>query len=292
MSVRRRALRSALVAAFLLTTAFGAGAAQASHLSIYGLTTDNRLITFSPTNPSELTRNVKITGLRAGESLIGIDKRPLDGTVYAVGKVGTSGWLYTIDVATGRATFVARLDRTSDGAPVELSGSEFGFDFNPAADALRVVSNTGQNLRILPSDRVVAGIQRSTGDTFTDAPLNDGGTPASGITAAAYTNSDTDAATGTTLYDLDTSRDDLVIQTPPNDGTLVKVGDLGVPTTAFAGFDIRTIDGTNTAYASITRQAGKGATVANLYVVDLATGAVTDLGRIGGPKVLRDIAAA
>jgi hypothetical protein len=292
MSSRSRALRSALAAAFLLTTALGAGVAQGAHLSIYGLTTDNRLVKFSPTDPSTLTLNVKIAGLRDGETLIGIDKRPLDGTLYAVGKLGTSGWLYTIDGASGAATFVARLDRTSDGAPVELDGTEFGFDFNPAADALRVISDTGQNLRILPSDRVVAAIQRFAGDTFTDGPLNDAGTTATGVTAAAYTNSDTDAATGTTLYDLDTRLDDLVIQNPPNAGTLVKVADLGAETTIFAGFDIRTIDGTNTAYASLTRQAGNGATIANLYLVDLATGAVTDLGRIGGPKVLRDIAAA
>jgi uncharacterized protein DUF4394 len=292
MSLRNRALRSALAAGFLLATAFGAGVAQGAHLSIFGLTTDNRLVKFSPADPSVLTLNVKIAGLRAGETLIGIDKRPLDGKLYSVGKLGTSGWLYTIDATTGAASFVADLDRTSDGAPVELSGIEFGFDFNPAADALRVISDTGQNLRILPSDRVVATIQRFTGDTFTDGTLNDAGTTATGVSAAAYTNSDTDAATGTTLYDLDASLDDLVLQSPPNDGTLVNVADLGASTTIFAGFDIRTIDGMNTAYASLTRQVGNGAIVANLYLVDLAIGAVTDLGRIGGPKVLRDIAAA
>ena len=292
MPSRSRALRSALAAAFLLTTVLGAGVAQGAHLSIHGLTTDNRLVRFSPADPSTLTLNVRITGLREGETLIGLDRRPLDGMLYAVGKLGTSGWLYAIDGATGEASFVARLDRTSDGAPVELHGSEFGFDFNPAADALRVVSDTGQNLRILPSDRVVATVQRFAGDTFTDGTLKDGATTATGVSAAAYTNSDTDPATGTTLYDLDTRLDDLVIQSPPNDGTLVKVADLGTATTIFAGFDIRTVDGTNTAYASLTRQVGSGATVANLYLVDLVTGALTDLGRIGGPKVLRDIAAA
>ena len=292
MSMRSRVLRSALAAGLLLTTVLGAGVAKAAHLSIYGLTTENRLVKFAPTNPSELTLNVKVSGLRSGETLIGIDKRPVDGELYAVGKVGTSAWLYTIDTTTGAATFVARLDRISDGMPVELAGTEFGFDVNPAADALRIISNTGQNLRVLLSDRVVAGVQRFTGDTFIDGTLNYGGTTATGVTAAAYTNSDTNAATGTTLYDLDTALDDLVLQNPPNDGTLVKVGDLGKSTGILAGFDIRTIDGTNTAYASLTRQVGNGATVANLYLVDLATGAVTDLGRIGGPKAIRDIAAA
>ena len=45
---------------------------------------------------------------------------------------------------------------TGAATPIVLSGSEFGVDFNPAADALRIVSNTGQNLRALPSDRVAA----------------------------------------------------------------------------------------------------------------------------------------
>ena len=292
MSMRIRALRSALAAGLLLTTALGAGVANAAHLSIYGLTTENRLVRFAPTDPSELTLNVKISDLRSGETLIGLDKRPVDGQLYAVGKLGTSAWLYTIDGTTGAATFVARLDRTSDGAPVELNGTEFGFDVNPAADALRITSNTGQNLRVLLSDRVVAGVQRFTGDTFTDATLNYAGTTATGVTAAAYTNSDTNVATGTVLYDIDTILDDLVIQSPPNDGTLTKVANLGASTGVLAGFDIRTIDGTNTAYASLSRRVGNGATVANLYLVDLATGAVTDLGRIGGPKAIRDIAAA
>lgn len=86
--------------------------------------------------------------------------------------------------------------------------------------------------------------------------------------------------------------DDVVVQNPPNAGTLTTPVDLGEETAAFVGFDIRTIGGVNTAYASLSHQAGRGTTLATLYVIDLATGAVTDLGRIGGPKILRDIAAA
>ena len=82
-----------------------------------------------------------------------------------------------------------------------------------------------------------------------------------------------------------------MIQTPPNDGTLVPVADLGRSTLAFAGFDIRTTASGDTAYASLTRRAGSGAIRANLVIVDLTTGSVIDLGEIGGPKALRDIAA-
>ena len=299
MVPRSRLLRAATTAAFALAIVSGSAAATTggADAPIYGLTTDNRLLTFTADAPDDVSVNLKIRGLRAGESLIGIDRRPLDGRLYAVGRAGTSGWLYTIDPATGQATFVAALRQALTGQPVALDGAEFGFDFNPAADALRIVSDTGQNLRVLPSDRIVAGVQRFTGDTFTDGTLSRspiGAVPrpaATGIAGAAYTNNDVDPATGTTLYDIDTTLNELLIQNPPNDGTLTRVAALGRPTGPIAGFDIRTTAGGDVAYAALTRQAGNGTTLANLVIIDLVSGAVIDLGEIGGPKTLRDIAA-
>jgi Domain of unknown function (DUF4394) len=50
------------------------------------------------------------------------------------------------------------------------------------------------------------------------------GTPATGITAVAYTNNDLDPNTGTTLFDVDTTLNQVAIQSPPNNGSLVAVG--------------------------------------------------------------------
>ena len=166
-------------------------------------------------------------GLQRGESLIGIDVRPADGKLYAVGRSGTTARMYTISPKTGRATLVATLVAPGTTTPVALQGTEFGFDFNPAADALRIVSDTGQNLRALPSARLVMGVQRNAGDTFTDGTLNYAGVIATGVTGAGYINNDNDPATGTTLFDIDTARRQLVVQNPPNDGTLAPVGPLG-----------------------------------------------------------------
>jgi hypothetical protein len=283
----------ALLLAALLTTTLAASA-SAAHLSatIYGLTTGNRLLTFSASMPGEVIGNQKISGLQASEALIGIDVRPLTGQLYGVGRAGTNANVYRIDPASGNATYVTTLRVAGTTTPVVLSGTEFGVDFNPAADALRIVSDFGQNLRALPSDRIVAGVQRFTGDTLIDGPLNYGGVTASGITGAAYTNSDVDPLTGTTLFDIDAALDQLVRQDPPNAGTLTRVGGLGVDTGALVGFDVRTVGSDNYAYAALTSQRGQGATLANLYLVDLSTGAVSDLGKIGGPKTLRDIAVA
>ena len=289
-------------------SAVAATTAGAVHLSaeIYGLTDDNRLLSFSAASPGDVETNAKVSGLPSGASLIGIDFRPGDGKLYTVAKVGTTGSLYTVDPESGEATFVVTLVNAGTTTPVVLQGTQFGFDFNPAADALRIVSDTGQNLRALPSSTSPTGAARVTGATFMDGtlsytPCSPGATPpacsttrpaATGITGAAYTNNDNDAATPTTLYDIDSNLDDLVIQSPPNDGTLTRVGDLGVDTASFVGFDVRTTGGMNIAYASLTQQQGRGATLATLYQVDLATGAVTSLGKIGGPKTLIGIAAA
>ena len=302
----KRLLTSFVLLIAVAASAVAATTAGAVHLSaeIYGLTDDNRLLSFSAASPGEIESNVKITGIPSGASLIGIDFRPVDGELWTVAKVGTTGSMYTIDPESGQATFVATLVAPGTTTPIVLSGSQFGFDFNPAADALRIVSDTGQNLRAIPSNLSPTNVTRVTGATFTDGTLSYtavGVTPrpaAMGVTGAAYTNSDTVAASGTTLYDIDSYLDNLVIQAPPNDGTLTMPRDLGGDTASFVGFDIRTIAGTdpamptNIAYASLTAQKGNGATQATLYQVDLASGAVTSLGRIGGPKTLIDIAAA
>lgn len=70
----------------------------------------------------------------------------------------------------------------------------------------------------------------------------------------------------------------LVQQIPPNDGTLVTIGPLGItalgPNTM--GFDIGSVSGT--AYLQTAETSG---TQDNLYTVDLGTGAATLVGAIG-----------
>ena len=227
--------------------------------------------------------DVRITGLRPGEKLVGIDFRPRDGRLYGVGSKDSGAVLYRIDPQTGVATPVAPLVSTS-GAPVVLSGERFGVDFNPAADALRIVSDTGQNLRAFPSDTTPTGVSRITGQTIVDGALNENGAPATGIVGAAYTNNDNDPATGTTLYDIDATTDRLLVQNPPNSGTVVAVGELEVPTRPDAGFDIVTIpvSGVATDFAFIATTTANGKPLSSLRTIDLASGAtVTEWGSFG-----------
>ena len=201
---------------------------RSDQLTILALTADQRLVSFRECNPTRARDIGSVYGLQSPDTmLVGIDFRVQDGQLYGV---GNGGGIYTIDTYTAVATLVQNLT-------VGLDGYFFGVDFNPAANALRIISNTGQNLR-----QPFAG--PLAGQTQTDGALNYPGppaiNPAMGLSGAAYTNNDLDPNTGTTLFDIDTSLNQVVIQSPPNAGSLVATGMLTVDADSPVGFDIYT----------------------------------------------------
>jgi trimeric autotransporter adhesin len=240
-------------------------------------TETNKLISFTTAAPQKLCTSATITGLQSGESILGIDTRPADGAVYAL---GNSGRIYTVDTGTGAATLKSSL--SADPADTmdpftALSGTEYGVDFNPVPDRLRVVSDTGQNLRI----------NVDTGAVTTDTPLNPVGSVAVG---AAYTNAFAGAGF-TTLYILDAANDRLQIQGQPsgnpNLGDLAPVGPLNITgdVQAVAAFDIAGVN--NAAWAAVNLA---GAPTSELHSVNLATGAATRVNTIGGGERIRGAA--
>lgn len=240
---------------------------------VVALTASNRLVSFDRATPGTIRSNVLVTGLQSGENLVGIDVRPADGMLYGV---GSTGRLYTLDAATGAATNKSRL--TADAADTTqpftaLAGTSFGVDFNPMADRLRIVSNTGQSLRI----------NVDTGATTTDGSIN-GGAANTAISASAYTNSF--AGTGsTTLYGIDGANSTLYKQDPPNDGTLAMPVPLGITIGAANGFDIDAR--TNMGYMVATVGGAR-----NLYGVNLAatSGPTNLIGALGVTEDIRGIA--
>jgi hypothetical protein len=211
----------------------------------YAISSNNELLIFNPLNPIPVTKT--ITGIAAGENILGIDFRPATGQLYAL---GSTSRLYVINTSSGAAAAIG-----SGIFTTPLLGSNFGFDFNPTVDRIRIVSNSGQNLRLHPETGAIAAI---------DIPLNPG-TPS--VTAAAYTNNFAGATT-TTLFDIDTQTGRLVKQDPPNNGVLVDVGSLGVTASAANGFDIGSTSGT--AYALLTVGG-----VTKVYTINLTTGVAT-----------------
>jgi len=243
---------------------FLAFAASARAESITVLTVTNTLLRFDSATPGTISSTVAVTGLQALESLLAIDFRPANGVLYGL---GSTSRLYTINTTTGAATQVG-----SAGA-FTLSGTDFGFDFNPTVDRIRVVSDADQNIRLNPNDGSL---------TATDVPLNPGNP---NIVGSAYTNN-FDGTLTTTLYGIDSSLDALFIQNPPNGGVLTMVGPLGFNTSGLVGFDIS--GQTGIAYAALTPVTGGQS---QLFTINLGTGAATLVGTIGSQQLIRGLAA-
>ncbi|HVG33668.1 MAG TPA: DUF4394 domain-containing protein [Pyrinomonadaceae bacterium] len=241
--------------------------------TIYGVTVFNNLISFDRASPTTIYSRVAITGVQPGEQILGIDFRPSNGVLYGL---GSTSRLYTINTTTGVATQVGAGQFT----PL-LSGTAFGFDFNPVADRIRVVSDTDQNLRLDPDTGAVSNTDTTlafdAGDTHNGANPN--------IVGSAYTNN-VAGATSTTLYGIDQNFDALVRQgsvngtpTSPNSGTLFTIGPLGVDTSSFTGFDISV---SGEALIATTPPGFTNTTASNLRTINLTTGVATDRGFIGG----------
>jgi hypothetical protein len=226
----------------------------------YGIDSSNTLIKLDTATPGTITTVGFVTGLQAGETIVGMDARTATGQFYAL---GSTSRLYTINKSTAAATLVAALSADPADATdpfTLLSGSSFGVDFNPVVDRLRVVSDSGQNLRINPDTAAVT----------TDGALNPG---VPHTVASAYSNAFV-GATSTTLYQIDSASNSLLIQNPPNNGTLTTVGLLGVDASDVLGFDIAA--GATNGVAAMTVGG-----VTGLYSIDLSTGAATFQGTIG-----------
>ena len=249
-------------------------------LRIYGLTGGRTLVSVRGDDPDKIRGIGTISGLQGDDTrIIGIDFRVQDGKLYGV---GDKGGIYTINTDNAKAARVSQLT-------IALSGTDFDIDFNPAANRLRVGRDTGQNLRHTIDDPAGAPPAGTTAnDTALTTPPTAGTT--AGVTGAAYTNNDLNADTATTLYDLNTMTDQILVQSPANNGTLAPTGKLMVDAAGDAGFDIAsTLRGGvtvgNAAFASL-KVDGRY----RLYRVDLLTGRVGNLGSFPSKTQVTDIA--
>lgn len=269
-----RAFRCGVALAALAT-----GLMSANAQVVYGITEDNRLIRFDASDPTALLSNTPITGLaQPSELILGIDFRPRTRELYAV---GSSNRLYKIDPMTGVARTVG------SGMPFSpaLNGVEFGFDFNPVVDRIRLTSDTGQNLRLHPDTGMVVAVDGTL--MYNAGDPNFGRQPL--IVGSAYTNN-LDGATSTILYNIDARQDVLVIQNPPNAGGLVTVGPLGMNVGTVLGFDILTMGGMNMGYVAVI-DVDRGDFRSWFGTIDLNTGMITPISPIGGVALrVRDIA--
>lgn len=247
--------------------------AQSIGRSVFAVDAGNNLIRFGAQSPNVVARRAAISGLQSGEAIVGIDFRPLDKKLYAL---GSTSRVYTLDTLTAAATLIG----TTAFTPA-LNGTTFGFDFNPVPDRIRVHSDADQDLRLNPATGGLAAIDSALAYNAGDA--NFGANP--NIAGTAYTNS-VAGATTTILYAIDSNRDILVTLPSPNNGKMTTVGALGVNTSELVGFDIT--GDTGIAYATLTT----GSSGSSFYTINLTTGAATLVGNVDNSTALRGIAVA
>ena len=249
----------------------------------------NHLIGLNAGQPQKVLSDRPLAGLAPQERVLGIDYRVARGQLFAL---GSTGRLYRIDTGSATATAV--------GAPaaVALRGNEFGVDFNPTVDRVRVVSDAGLNLRLHPDTGAVVdadpktdGLQLDGEPAFDTKDMNAGKPVA--LVAAGYTYNKQDEKV-TTNFAIDArqgllvtqgTREGVVPAVSPNTGRLFTVGTLGAGAFERASFDIS--DVSNAAYAALT---AAGASRSVLYRVNLASGAATRIGTIGGGAAVHGLA--
>ena len=218
----------------------GPGAGPAAAHIVYGLTTGGMVFTVDTNAPGVGLQIGAIRGMQPGEIELAIDLRPATGQIYIL---GSTSRLYVLDPS-------GQLGFASGPLAPAVSGTVVGIDFDPTSDRIRIVSDTGQNLRVNPDSGAVA----------VDTPLNPG-TPR--LAGSAYDTNHA-GATATTLYGIDAATDRLVMTTRQRrhddaDGRARR------RTTGDVGFDISAND--RVAFATLT----VGGT-SRLYTIDLSTG--------------------
>ncbi len=123
---------------------------------------------------------------------MGIDFRATDRRLYGL---GSTNRIYVIDTLSG-----GTIPQGTAAFFPTISGTSFGFDFNPVPDRIRLHSNARQDLRLDPDTGVVSARDSTLAYAATD--INAGFTPY--IVGSAYTNSII-AASSTALYTIDSN---------------------------------------------------------------------------------------
>jgi hypothetical protein len=239
--------------------------ATAGAASIIGLV-DGKTLVMIDAKTRKVTGRTDISG--AGP-ILGIDVRPADGMLYGI---AADGNIVAIDMKSGKATVKSKLAETWEQAGATI------FDFNPAADRLRLMNSKGVSLRINVDDGKVT---KDGNLKYKDGDANAGKTPQ--VVAGAYTNSLKEKPKATTLYNIDAATGALVTQSPPNDGVLNTVGSLGMAVSGPVAFNIVSAgEDKNEAWLM---------SGSSLYSVDLKSGKATMVGKIEGlTGTLTDIA--
>jgi hypothetical protein len=245
--------------------------AEAQTQTLYGLVQgSNTLVRFDSATPGTI-ETLSVIGVVSGETLRGIDFRPLTGQLYAMATDATGAQvrIYVIDPATGVATGFAST------ATVPTPGSQWGMSFNPAADRIRLVNANGENIRINPINAAFSG---------NDSDLSSPVAPAPVVDAVAY-DRQFPGATQTTLFAINRATHSLAVQggingavpPGPNGGSITDIGPLTIALNQASATGLE-MTSNGILFATLRPSSNN---LTGLYTVNVSTGAATLVGLIG-----------
>src|SRR5262245_42185276 len=213
---------------------------------IYALNSNNVIFVLWP-GATSFTRLIRVT--QANGNLIGIDFRPADGKNTALYALTDTGTIYTINLTPNG---LGNVTKVSDLSPRFPSGVQSLMDFNPVANALRLIGSDRLNYAAVNSNGNLNVTAIQTALSYDPNDVNKGVAPH--VSAGSY---DTNfvGATATRFYAIDYDLDTLVTIQPATPGgssatgggVLQTLGPLVTPTgqrvniSSTADFDIYTI---------------------------------------------------
>lgn len=247
---------------------------------------NNILYSIDPVSPSRILDQIGISNIISGQELIGMDYRPSNGLLYALGYNNSTktARLYTINTQSGKASAII-----GSNISIDLQ-TPVAFDFNPTSERIRLIDAKQQSFILDPNN---GGIAKS-GLTVAYAATDSNAGKTAFIGSCAYTNSFT-ASSSTKLYGYDDSLNVFCSITIEANGNLTahtlggNTGFLKNLTDKTTDIDIyyHPIKKTNTAY--FIANPGN-ASNDNLFLVDLKTGKASLIGGIGSGMPVQDLA--
>lgn len=246
----------------------------ASAAALFGVTTDNKLVSFDPSAPSVFQTSATITGLFDADgttpnpngSILNLTARP--GTNpgdFQLYGIDNNANVYTINLG-GVATLVS-----SSFTPAGFSA---GLAYDPFNDKLVYAGDNAENFTLSLAGAATANPNLTYSNPIVGTP------PTPSIFGLGIDPS------FSTVFAIDAVNDSLSTSFDPNfpgDSELTILGGLGVNVTSFGGL---VVNWDGTLYAAMSTD---GLT-SSLYSINSATGAATSLGGFGAGVGLTTIA--
>jgi len=253
----------------LLTAAFCAAfTVPATAATLFGVTTDNRLVSFDTAAPSTFLTDFTITGLKQsdgvtadpGASLLNLTYHASSGLHYGL---DSNANFYSVSKA-GVATII-----NNTFSP---TGFAAGFAYDPFSDKMLFASDTAENV-----------LFATDGSRTTNPALAFGLGDANNGTAPKIFGAGIDADFGN-AYFVDADLDILINSIDPNFSELFTVGALGINATSFGGL---VVDTDGILWGALSTD---GLT-SSLFSINTSTGAATSIGNFGAGVGIQSIAA-